>query len=419
MSKLRENPYWVVTLLWFVMIMSHVDRNILVILMGPIRDELELSDTWMGFLTGPAFALFYTFAGIPIARLADRRSRKLIIAIGLAAWSLCTVAQGFARNLWHFAALRVLLGVGEATASPPSHSLISDYFSPERRATALSFFSMGGHIGILIGLSLGGFLGETVGWRQAFVVVGIPGLLLALVVALGIVEPQRGMSEQREDEAQPSFGETLRHLFRKKSFPHITFGMSLYVMTVYGMNVWGPQLMVRVHGMELAEAGWKFGLATGISGALGTMVGGGLVDRLSRRDVRFGLWIPAIGGFGMIPFAFLFLFADEPLPALGAFAAMLFLTTLYMGPSFSLTQGLATLRMRAQAAAILLFSVNVIGSALGPQLIGILNDLLQETYGDEGIRYSLLVLVVASAWAAVHSLLGARTLAADLEARSD
>ena len=415
MRSLRSNPWWVVVVLWLVMIMSHVDRNILVILMGPIQQELDLSDTWMGFLTGPAFALFYTIAGIPLAILADRASRKWIIAIGLALWSVCTVAQGWARNIWHFTLLRVLLGMGEATTGPSSHSIISDYFPPRTRASALSFFSMGGHMGMLLGLALGGYINEWVGWRSAFIIVGIPGVLLAGVVLTGIREPERGQSEQRSDEAPPPFRETLRHLLGKRSFVHIALTMSLFVMTVYGMNVWVPQMLQRVHGLSIVEAGTRFGLVTGISGLLGTMFSGWLADRLSSRDPRWGLWLSALGGTAMIPFTLYFLFADSASEGLAALFVGLFFTTFYMGPCFSLGQGLATLRMRAQASAILLFVINIVGSTLGPQAIGVLNDQLHASYGESAIRYSLLLLVATSVWASIHALLGTRTLRADLE----
>jgi len=402
-----------------VFVLGHVDRNILNILIEPIKRELGASDTLMGVLTGPAFALFFAGAGVPIARLADRGSRTRIVLVGLVLWSIVTAAQGAVRALWHLVIARILVGVGEATTSPASHSLISDYYPPERRATALAAFTLSGHLGMMIGYVLGGFINDWAGWRAAFVIVGLPGLLLALLVAAKLREPVRGGIEGRSDsagEGAHAFGEVFRYLWQRRSFRHINAAAPLYVATVFGFNVWGPTFLMRVHGMSTSEAGVLFGPVTGIAGVLGTLAAGALSDRWSVRDPRWSMRISAVGGLGMLPFAGGFLFAPRPAPALACFAVQAFLATFWMGPTYWAVQGLAKLRMRALAVAILLLGINVLGLAIGPLAIGVLNDVFAGRFGAQGIRYSLLIVSLAGPWAALHSLLAARALRADLAA---
>ena len=203
------------TLLVILYVFNFVDRNLLSILLTSIKEDLEVSDTLMGFLMGPGFAFFYTFAGIPIARLADRYARRTVMAVGLALWSLATAASGVVRNFGEMAVARVLVGVGEASATPSAHSLISDLFPPTRRASALAIYNMGASIGIFFGLALGGWLHDSIGWRNAFLILGLPGVLFALVIRFGLPEPRRGASEGLEDSGEPPAfcaGADLSHL---------------------------------------------------------------------------------------------------------------------------------------------------------------------------------------------------------------
>ena len=401
-------------MLLLVLVFSHIDRNILNILVEPIKADLGVSDTAMGWLTGPAFAVFYATLAIPVARYADRASRKIIIVAGLVLWSVVTAAQGLVRGFWHLLVARIFVGIGEATTSPASHSMISDYYPPARRAMPLSIYAAGGHIGIMAGYMIGGTINDWMGWRTAFVVVGLPGLLVALVFWFTVREPKRGQAEVISDDGQASFREVLGYLARRPAFRHLNYSAVLYVAAIYGFNVWGPAFLMRVHGLSTSEAGLGFGPVTGIAGFLGTLASGALADRMTTRDVRWAMWIPVAGAVMMIPFCVGFLFAPNPQLALVFYGAQVFLATFWMGPSFWACQGLAKLRMRALASAVLLVNINLLGMGLGPLLIGMLNDALRSGFGEAGIRYSLLALCVPMLWAAAHSLAVNSTLERDL-----
>jgi predicted MFS family arabinose efflux permease len=397
--------------------LSLVDRNILSILLVDIKGELQASDAEMGFLAGTAFALSNAIAGIPLARLADRRPRRIIIALGLAAWSLLTAGQGMARSLALLALARVGVGIGEASTGPAAHSMISDYFRPARRATAISVYTMGGHLGILIGLTAGGWLNESFGWRTTFVVVGLPGLLVALVFALTVREPVRGQSEGRDDsEEQEHWWDVVRYLWSRPAFRHLSFAAPLFVSAFYCINIWGPTFLIRVHGMTTSEVGVRLGPILGIGGALGTLIGGYACDRLSARDVRNYLRVPAFAALGMVPFVVLFLFWPESELAVLFLAPAVFLAGTFIGPLYSVALGLAKLRMRAMASAMIHLITSSVGAGVVPQVVGFLNDGLTPRFGDEAVRYSLLLLIATSSWGALHAFLAARTLRADMEA---
>jgi len=405
----------VLAILVVVYAVNFIDRNILSILLQPIKEELGASDFEMGLLTGFAFAVFYTFAGIPIARLADRGSRRAIMAVGIAFWSLLTALSGAARSFGMLALARIGVGVGEASATPAAHSLISDYFPPERRTRALAIYNVGSSIGILFGLMLGGWLKEALGWRMTFAVVGLPGLLVALGVWLAIPEPRRGLSEARADTGEaPGLGETLRFLASQRSYLHVAFAAALYACTGYGLLAWAPTFFVRVHGLGYAEVGWKLGLIIGISSAVGVLVAGALCDRLARRDVRWLVWIPALSTALFAPGYALFALAADTDLALLAYIPVNLASAVFAPPSYAIAQGLARLRMRAMASAIMLFVINLIGLGLGPTLVGALSDALEPRFGVESLRYALLLALALTLWGTLHSLLAGRSLARDL-----
>ena len=415
----NAGTHYTLAVLVVIFIFSHIDRNILNILVQPIQTELGVSDTAMGWLTGPAFSVFYATLSLPIARLADRTTRKFIVIAGLVLWSMVTAAQGLVRSFSHLAVARIFVGIGEATTSPASHSMISDLYPPERRAIALSIFSAAGHIGMMFGYVIGGVINDWFGWRTAFVVVGLPGLAIALIAATTTREPKRGAAEARSDTGEHSLGEVIRYLKSRRAYLHLNASAVLYVATIFGFNVWGPAFLMRVHGMTTSEAGLFFGPVTGIAGLLGTLLSGALADRLTQRDVRYAMWIPVGGALAMIPFCVGFLFAPNPVLALTFYGVQVFVGTFWMGPSFWVCQGIARLRMRAMASAVLLLNINLFGMGVGPLLVGVLNDALRTSFGEAGIRYSLLVLCLPVLWAAGHSMAVNRTLAADLAAARD
>ena len=396
-----------------VYVLNFVDRQILTILAKPIADELQFSDTQLGLLTGPAFALFYTVAGIPIARWADVGVRRSIIALALLIWSGMTALTAFAGNLTQLALARVGVGVGEAGCSPPAHSFISDLFPIERRATALAIYSLGIPIGASLGSLLGGWLGQLYGWRVAFLAVGIPGVLLALIVRFTLREPPRAAVHGRDSVRQ-----VFAFMLRRRSFVHLSIGASLHAFYGYGAASFIPVFLMRVHGFELGPLGtWlaAIGLTTGV---LGTYLGGAISDRLAATEVRWYMRVPAIASIVGLPFAFLFYLWPEGRTAILLSIPGALLGPIYLGPTFAMTQSLVRPDMRALASAILLFIINLIGLGLGPWFVGMLSDQLRPTYGVDSIRYALLgTVVVGAAWSSVHYLLASRTLAEDLRAK--
>lgn len=409
---------YVLAVLLVVYVVNFVDRQVLAILLEDIKADLQVSDTALGLLSGLAFALFYTLAGIPIARWADRGSRRLIVALGLALWSGMTALSGLAQNFAQLALARVGVGVGEAAGSPPSHSLISDYFPPERRATALSIYAMGIYLGVMLGYLAGGWLNQAFDWRTAFIVVGLPGLPLALLVRFTIREPPRGLSERGPVDTRPvELPEVARFLLRRRSFLYLVLAASCQSLTGYAVLAWGPTFLARVHGMTSGEIGVWVGLITGLGGALGAYLGGRLTDRLSTRDVRWTMWIPALVSLLGVPFAIPFLLLDDRRLALAAFLPFYLLGAMYVGPLWSMAQSLVKVRMRALASALLLFILNLVGLGLGPLVVGFLNDLLGPELGAEAIRYSLLAVTLVGGLASLFFWLGGRHYAQDLASR--
>ena len=406
--------YYALAAVVVVLAFSLVDRNILSILLVDIKGEFNASDKEMGFLTGMAFAITNAIAGIPLARLADRGSRRTLIAAGLAAWSVLTAAQGFARSIGMLALARVGVGIGEASTGPAAHSMISDYFGPERRATAIAIYTMGGHLGVLIGLVAGGWLNDVVGWRMTLVAVGLPGLLFALLFVFTVREPVRGQSENRTAEATVPLLEVVRYLWSRPSFRHLCAAAPLLVSAFYCVNIWGPAFLIRVHGLTTSEVGIRLGPIMGIGGAFGTLLGGYLCDRLGALDSRNYLRVPGVAAIAMLPFLVLFLLAAEVNTALLALAPMVVLAATFIAPIYSVSLGLARLRMRAMSSAMVHLITSIVGAGVAPQIIGILNDALSVRFGDEAVRYSLFLLVLTNAWGAAHILWAARSLRADM-----
>jgi len=414
----RGYARYVLGVLSLVYVFNFIDRQILAMLLEPIQQDLGVSDTRMGFLSGFAFALFYTFAGIPIARWADTGSRRSIIALGLTVWSAMTAACGLAQSFVQLLLARVGVGIGEAAGSPPAHSLISDYFPPERRGTALSVYSMGVYVGAAIAFLAGGYLRENFDWRVAFLAVGLAGVPLAVLLRATVREPPRGHSEGGVADAQTdSVWEVMRFLASRRSFVFLVAAASIQSISGYGVLAWGPTFLGRVHQMGGVEIGIWFGLTVGLGGVGGAFLGGSIADRLGARDSRWYLFLSAIVCLTGVPFAAGFALAGDATIALLCFIPFYVLAAMYVGPMLWMVQGLVKLRMRAMASAILLFILNMVGLGLGPFLIGFMNDQLADRFGVEAIRYSLLVVGMVGVPSSAFFLLASRTLREDLRAR--
>ncbi|MDH3213323.1 MAG: MFS transporter [Myxococcales bacterium] len=409
---------YVLGVLFTVYVINFIDRQVLAVFIGPVKEEFGVSDTAMGLLVGFAFALFYTFAGIPIARWADRGNRRSIIAVGLAVWSAMTAVCGLTVSFVQLALARVGVGVGEAAGSPPAHSLISDYFPPEKRATALGIYAWGVYVGSALAYLGGGYLRTYFDWRTAFLCLGIPGLAFALLVRLTVREPPRGYSERGAGPAhETTFRETLRHLLGSRSWTYLVAGSCFLSLTGYGVLMWGYEFFGRIHGMSPVEIGVWMGLIVGLGGSGGTYLGGVLSDRLGGRDPSWYMRLSAIVSLIGIPFAFAFLLAGSSRMSLACFFPYYVLSNMYVPAMFTINQNLAKLRMRATAAAILLFIVNIVGAGMGPFLVGLLNDLYADRYGIEAIRYSLVTLATTGVLGALCFYASSRHLVEDLGRR--
>jgi MFS family permease len=413
---------YALALLFLGYVVNFIDRSILSILLEPIKNELLLTDTQLGLLGGLAFALFYATLGIPIAALADRWSRTKVLAISMVIWSGMTVLCGLASNFTMLLLARIGVGVGEAGASPPSHSLISDYFPIETRATALSIYALGIPFGSMVGNYVGGWGAEELGWRVTFYLVGVPGIFVALLIWLTLREPPRGMSDVKKvevvevDVPAPSMAEVRTFLWRKRSFRHLGFAAGLHAFVGYGAGTWNAPFLIRSHEMAITEVGTWLAIISGI-GAIGTFAGGYLADRISDAtdDKRWYLWVPGISTLLMVPFQFVAYLYGGLWAVIPCLMVVSILGGMYLGPSFAMTQALVTLRMRAVASAILLFMLNIIGMGLGPYFVGIFSDLLSPSYGISSLRFALCIAVLANLWAAVHYFLGANSLRKDLD----
>ena len=414
--------YYVLALLTLGYVFNFVDRQVMTILIEPIKMEFGASDTQMGLLSGLAFALFYATLGIPVARLADRWSRRNVLAISMTTWSAVTALCATATGFWHLLLLRIGVGIGEAGGTPPSQSLLADYFPPEKRAFAQGILATAPNIGILVGLFGGALIAEAYGWRSVFLVFGIPGVLLAILIQLTIKEPLKVTVSASEEGA--GLFSTLGNIFRLPSFAHIMVGVGFTGIAGYGLGVWSPSFLVRVHNMSLVDAGLYLGLIGVFGGGLGTISSGLLVDRLARRDKRWQLWLPAIGIFLALPTQLAFLLwpaehrlvmgeVDVPFALVFMGLSAVF-ASFWIAPSYAAVQNLVPQYWRTQASALMLLAINLLGMGLGPLLVGMLSDLLSQ-FGDSSVRYGLSIGVSLSLVGGVAYLRGSALYAHAIE----
>ena len=393
-------------LLTIVYFFSFMDRSILAILQDLIKADLHLSDTQLGLLSGFAFALFYATLGIPIAWLADRSNRRNIIVVSLAIWSamtaICGLAQGFAVLL----AARVGVGIGEAGSSPPSHSIIADLYPPEKRAGAMAIYSTGVVLGGGFGGMIGGAIAAAFGWRWALAAIGIPGVILAILIRLFLTEPRRGLSDPQRsvpDDDRPAMIDGFRTLAADRAAVHLVMGVTITSLIGYGLVAWAFSMLHRSFDMSIRTMALTVAPGIAIVGAASGIIGGRIADRASR---RWGLyaqsWMVAIFKTIALPCTLTFYLAPTLTVALTALFVSYIFAASYLGPTFALIQGLAPTRMRAMWAAITLLVINLIGLGVGPTAVGALSDYLRPAYGEDSLRYAMLLLAAVTPWAIFH-----------------
>jgi predicted MFS family arabinose efflux permease len=414
----RAYANWVLFLLLLAYILNFVDRQVLAIVGLDVKQEMGLSDTELGLLLGPYFALSFTIAGFVIARIADVASRRNVLVVGLVAWSLLTAACGLAKSFVSLATLRFAVAVGEAAGTPPSHSMLSDYYPPARRATAMAVYGLGIYVGTGFGFAGGGLLLEWFDWRTAFFAAGLAGLPVALLLLLTVREPRRGATETVAAAAAPPLRRVLPEVFATRAFRWLMAAAACQAFLGYAVLSWAATYLRRVFEMSPGEAGVAFGGIAAVAGGIGSLGGGLLADRLARRDVRWYAWLSALVSLAAFPFAAIFVLAQDRTVALVAFAPFYLFNNLYVASLWTLVQGLVAPGLRATASATQLAVTNVIGYGGGSLLIGLANDALAPSLGDAAIRWSLLGAAAIGAASALFFWQCGRTLREDL-ARGD
>ncbi len=399
-SRWSATQRYVLGVFLSVYVINFVDRQIIAILSPAIKADLGLSDTQLGFLKGFAFALFYATLGVPIARLADRRNRVNIVAGAVALWSAMTALCGAAGNFWQLAAARIGVGVGEAGASPPIHSLISDYFAKADRGRAMSIYAVGVPIGMVFGILAGGWLTATVGWRWAFALIGLPGIALAAVVKLSVKEPVRGGTDDPSvDHGADDLSaiDAMKALWERETFRRLAYGGSIFAFTGYAMSMWVVDFIFRAHNLTYADVTVQLALALGVGGAVGNGMAGRFADYVSKTNPDGYVVAPAYAFAASVPFLVLVLTASTPLLCFVALFFFFALSGMYYGPFFALLQNVAPLRARATASALYLFILNAIGFGFGPLYIGVASDALEASLGEAAaLRWALLSLAPIS-----------------------
>ncbi|MGA0604734.1 spinster family MFS transporter [Phenylobacterium sp. VNQ135] len=419
-------------LLLGIYILNFLDRQVINILAEPIKQDLGLADWQIGLMSGLAFALFYTVLGVPIARVAETRSRPAVIAAALTIWSGFTALCGVAQNFVQLCLFRIGVGVGEAGCTPPAHSLITDYVPKSRRASALAFYSMGVPLGSLLGMAMGGVVADAYGWRVAFLVAGLPGLAFAVIAWLTLKETR---SRVREDvaaarAAQPSFAEAMRLLARKRTFWLLALAAAIKSFISYGQAPFVASFFLRNHpdqitglaaGFDLKSVGFlglALGLISGLCGAFSSIAGGWIADRTSARNVRDCLIAPALAVLVSVPVFILALLTPDARLALAILVVPYALNYFWYGPVYGTTQGIVPPNMRATAAAILLFVINLIGLGLGPLAVGLLSDYVANGLDlgpGAGIRWALIIASLFGVLSAGLFWAARKTIAQEME----
>ncbi|RYF98772.1 MAG: MFS transporter, partial [Caulobacteraceae bacterium] len=382
----KQSVLWLLVLAYTF---NFIDRTIISTIGEAIKVDLKLTDTQLGLLGGLAFALLYTTLGIPIARLAERRSRINIITIAIVVWSLFTALCGMANSFVQLMLFRVGVGVGEAGLSPPAHSLISDYFEPQKRASALSIYSFGIPLGTMFGAVAGGWIAQNLDWRMAFMLVGLPGIIVAILLKVFVKEPPRGYSDRlvadqvadvprlEGDETAPpvhakppSIMAVAKRIFGKWGFFHMVAGITMASFAGYGTGQYSAPYFIRMFGLDLATVGLIFGVVGGIAAGIGTLMGGFLTDWAAKKSGRWYALVPAIGLLIACPLYILVYTRDDWKLAAGLLLIPGIFHYTYLGPTFGVIQNAVSLRMRATATALLFFVLNLIALGFGPPFCG-------------------------------------------------
>jgi len=395
-----------------------LDRGLIMLLLQPIKEDLKLSDTQLGFLTGIAFGLFYATLGVPIARWADRGNRVTITSLAIGLWGATVMGCLFVTNFPQLALARVAAAVGESGCKPPTYALVGDYFpEPAQRTRSMAIYWLGSPLAALISFILGGRLNELYGWRFTFFLAGIPGLMLAVLIKLTIVEPRIQASGARDQQRSlPPMSAVLATLWRQRSLRHLSIALVLLYGMGFGMGPWYAAFMMRSHGMGTAELGVWLGMIFGLSGIVGILAGGYVTARWFAGEERCQMRMSAVTVATIVPCFVAFLTLSQKYEALIALVPLMIVFNFFLAPTYALMQRLVVNEMRATTLAVVMLFANLIGMGIGPQLVGNLSDRLMPAFGKDSLRYALLALSLVALWSAYHFWRAASTVRDDLAA---
>jgi MFS family permease len=410
--------YLVVWLLVIVYTLNFLDRQLVSVLAEPIRKDLNLTDTQLGMLGGIYFAAFYTLFGIPVGWLADRTKRIWIMSGACALWSLFTMGCGLAGNFLQLAIMRMGVGIGEAGGSPPSYSLISDYFPPKERGTGLAIYSLGVPLGSMLGAAIGAGIAAHYGWRMAFIAVGAPGVLMALVLLLVVREPKRGGLDAYADgkaghEPPPPLLSAVSAFFANRTLLLTALSSGLSAFVGYAGLNWNTPFLMRVKGMSLGEVAAYYSLVLGVTGVIGTFMAGWLADKLGQRDRRWYAWIPAAAFAITIPFWGLILWAPSWPLTLLFIAVPALLNNMYLAPALAVVQNAVPPARRTISGATLLFVLNLVGLGGGPLYVGRISDMAKPEWGDRSLVIGFAALIPVVVITILAHLAAAASIARD------
>jgi MFS family permease len=404
---------YVLAVLLLAYTLNAFDRSILALLLEPIRHEFGATDTQLGLLSGLAFGLFYSTLAIPVATLADRWSRRNVLVLSLALWTLMTALCGLAGSFLLLLLARIGVGIGQSGNNPASHSLLASYFPAERRASALGIVALGAPAGAMLAGVFGGWGSEQLGWRMTIILAGAPGLVLVPLLLFTVREPPLPPAPAGGSGAPP-LPQALGSLWAMPTFRHLCIASALHSLSMYGASSFNPAYLARSHGWEGGQIGYLTAL-TGVTGLAGALLGGLLTDRLGARrgEIRWQLWVPGVATLAVAPVQIVAYLGTGGAMVTALLASSL-LSLVFFGPSYATAQTLAAPRTRALAAALLLFSKAIVGMGLGPLLVGTASDLLASYAGTHSLRLGLLLVPAFNVWAALHFFHAARYLRADL-----
>ncbi len=392
---------------------NQLDRQLLSIVLEPVRREFALSDVQLGLLSGFAFAALYTILSIPAAIWAVNHNRRNLIAAAAAVWGVMTTLCGAAQSFVQLFVARLGVGVGEAGGIPPSHAMISDLYRPGERATAMAIWAAGINIGIFLAFMFGGLIAQRWGWRTAFVAAGAITVLFAVVMRLTVREPPRAAEPGPLPAAihsRKQVRESFLLMWRDSVLRHVCIGAIITATVGYGALAWIPSYLARSHQMNIATIGAYLACAVGIGGAFGSWLGGRYSDVLRQRDVRWSLWLVALVFVGSKPFSMAFYLLEGTAAALLVFVIPAAIGAIFMGPSIAALHDRVPVARRPIVSAIFLLFVNFIGLGLGPLLTGALSQHLFAASGADSLRYALVVMQVIGVWGGLHYYLAGRYL---------